>query len=85
MDWGKTLDITAASEANPAAVITDNATNIKANSAILHGRLTSLGDYGSANVSFVWGTSSGNLTQETPPQTTTSTGGFSAILIACAT
>ncbi len=53
----------------PPSVTTDNATNIGSFSARLNGTLTSLGTASSANVSFRWGTSSGNLTSETPVQT----------------
>jgi len=40
--------------------------------------LTSMGTASSANVSFEWGTTSGNLTQQTTPQEMLSTGNFSA-------
>ncbi len=61
-------------------VTTDNATDITTNSAILHGSLASLGDYSPVNVSFVWGTISGALDQETTPEAMTSPGAFSANL-----
>ncbi len=53
----------------PPSVTTDNATGVGPFSARLNGTLTDLGTASSANVSFMWGTSSGNLTSETPVQT----------------
>lgn len=64
----------------PPTVTTDNATGITANSAILNGTLTSLGTASSANVSFEWGTESGNYTDETPSVSINATGAFSANL-----
>ncbi|GAG39454.1 unnamed protein product, partial [marine sediment metagenome] len=61
----------------PPALTTSAADNITTDSAVLHGSLDSLGDYASANVSFEWGATSGNLTQQTAPRTMTSTGAFS--------
>ncbi|MFC2072912.1 hypothetical protein ACFLUU_09525, partial [Chloroflexota bacterium] len=62
-------------------MVTSNvADNITISSATLHGNLDSLGDYSSANVSFEWGTTSGNLSQETTPQVMASTSAFSASL-----
>jgi len=48
--------------------------------AVLKGTLTSLGSASSTSVSFLWGTSSGSLTRETPPQSMTAPGVFSASL-----
>ncbi|MFC2051588.1 Ig-like domain-containing protein [Chloroflexota bacterium] len=59
------------------SVTTTNATGIGIISATLNGNLADLGGYGSANVSFVWGTPSGNFTEETNYQVMTSTGNFS--------
>ncbi len=61
-------------------VRTDSATDITISSATLHGTLLDLGSAPSVRVSFIWGTSPGALTQETTPQTLTSTGPFSASL-----
>ncbi|MEK7353146.1 MAG: cohesin domain-containing protein, partial [Chloroflexota bacterium] len=72
-----TLTVTGAS---PPVVITNNATDITPISATLNGRLGSLGAYSSANVSFEWGTASGNLTRLTTPQVMTSTGNFSSAI-----
>ncbi|MFC1940684.1 Ig-like domain-containing protein, partial [Chloroflexota bacterium] len=62
---------------NSTSVTTANATDIGIISATLNGDLTNLGGYSSANVSFVWGTPSGNFTEETNYQVMTSTGNFS--------
>ncbi|MBI2853339.1 MAG: S8 family serine peptidase [Chloroflexi bacterium] len=51
-----------------------------ANGAVLKGTLSSLGTNPSASVSFLWGTSSGSLTQQTPAQVLTAPGVFSASL-----
>lgn len=72
-----TMTVTGAS---PPVITTNNATGITPVSATLNGRLSSLGAYSSANVSFAWGTASGNLTQLTPHQLMTSTGDFSSAL-----
>jgi len=77
--WGL-IDALASMPETPPSVSTANATNITNTSATLNGNLTSLGDYGSANASFEWGTTSGNLTQQTTPQVKGSTGSFSANL-----
>ncbi|MBI4267224.1 MAG: S8 family serine peptidase [Chloroflexi bacterium] len=61
-------------------VTTDNATSVTANSTQLNGNLTALGSATSANVSFQWGTSSGNYTAETATSSMNSTGSFSASL-----
>ncbi|MFC2004945.1 cohesin domain-containing protein [Chloroflexota bacterium] len=65
---------------SPPVVTTENATDITTNSAALHGTLDSLGAYSSANVSFVWGTTSGSLTQETTPEVMTAIGSFTVTL-----
>ena len=59
-------------------VITNDATDITANSATLNGRLDSLGDYGSVDVSFEWGTSPVVYSDETTHQEMTSTGPIGA-------
>ncbi len=64
----------------PPTVATDNATNITSTSARLNGTLASLGSASSADVSFLWGTSSGNYTFETTPVSMNSSGSFSANL-----
>ncbi len=64
----------------PPAVTTNSATGIGANTATLHGSLDSLGNASSVNASFVWGTTSGNLTNETTPVSKSSTSAFSANL-----
>ncbi|MFC2052593.1 kelch repeat-containing protein, partial [Chloroflexota bacterium] len=61
----------------PLSISTNAADNITTISATLNSSLDGLGDYSSANVSFEWGTTSGNLTQETNPQVMISTGNFS--------
>ena len=64
---------------SPPTVITNAATNVASNSAILNGNLTNLGGASSADISFEWGVtpSYGN---ETSSQTMTTTGTFSANL-----
>ena len=59
---------------------TGDATGITGNSAVLNGSLDSLGEYGSANVSFEWGAAPGTYTQSTPPEEKAATGGFSAAI-----
>jgi hypothetical protein len=61
----------------PPTVVTNDASDITASSARLNGDLTSLGTAASANVSFEWGTSSGNYSSQTPAQTANVTGTFS--------
>ncbi len=61
-------------------VITNPATNITDEIAILHGNLTDLGDASSANVSFQWGPSP-TLGMETPSQEMDATGIFEAPII----
>ncbi len=63
----------------PPSVTTDNA-SLSGNSARLNGTLTSLGTALSANVSFQWGTGSGNYTDETAPASVSGTGDFDAEL-----
>ena len=62
------------------AVSTSAATGITTTSATLHGSLDILVVYGSADVSFEWGTTYGALDQVTPPVTKTGTGDFSAVI-----
>ncbi|MFC2005263.1 S8 family serine peptidase, partial [Chloroflexota bacterium] len=73
-------ELSFATETIPPAVTTSAADNITSNSATLHGDLTDLGDYSSANASFEWGPTSGNLTWQTTPQVMDSTDNFSADL-----
>ncbi|MFC1921121.1 Ig-like domain-containing protein [Chloroflexota bacterium] len=61
-------------------VVTNTATDVTSNSAVLNGNLTSLGGYGSANISFEWGTASDNLTNVTSNQSKTSTESFNATI-----
>ncbi|GEM_PF-1742777 len=64
----------------PPSLTTNPADNITSASAILRGGLTNLGTALSANVSFEWGTTSGDLTQQTSIQVFGSTANFSANL-----
>ena len=64
------------SPSDSPGVATDNATDRTTNSAVLNGTLFSRGTASSANVSFEWGTSSGNYPAETFPQSMNSTGSF---------
>jgi len=64
---------------DPLSVTTNNATNITLYSAQLNGELNFLGSATSANISFLWGSSSLVYT-ETPLQAINSTGNFSFIL-----
>jgi hypothetical protein len=59
-------------------VWTDNASNIGITSATLVGHLTHLGGASSCDVWFEYGDDENYLGEETPPQTMTSTGDFSA-------
>ncbi len=61
-------------------VITGCSSNITSSSAILSGNLINLGDYSSANVSFEYGTTSGNLDKATSLQKMTLTGVFNAAI-----
>ncbi len=61
-------------------VITNPATNITDEMAILHGNLTDFGDASSANVSFQWGPSP-SLGMETPSQEMDAIGIFEAPII----
>jgi len=54
-------------EITPPTVVTHAATDLTQTSATLRGTLDSLGSYDSADVSFMWGTESGALDQETDP------------------
>ncbi len=65
---------------NEPTVITDPATNITSNSAILHGNLTDLGDASEVNVSFEYGKSP-VLGEETDNETLSSTGEFNFTLL----
>ncbi|MCL0098945.1 Ig-like domain-containing protein, partial [Dehalococcoidia bacterium] len=64
----------------PPTVETSEATEVTANTATLNGNLTHLGTAASVLVSFEWGTTSGDLDQETPPQTMTAAGTFNATI-----
>ena len=59
-------------------VLTSDADNITASSARLRGVLVSLGSSASANVSFQWGTGSGNYSANTTAVSVNTTGAFSA-------
>ena len=76
--YGEELSFTT--EKMPPEVTTEAATEIATDSAALNGRLDSMGDYTTLDVSFKWGTTSGTLDQETAPQAMTSTGNFTATL-----
>lgn len=60
------------------SVTTDNATSVTYNSARLNGTLVSLATASTVNVSFQYGTQSGNYTVNTTAQTMNATGSFSA-------
>ncbi|MFC2011412.1 S8 family serine peptidase, partial [Chloroflexota bacterium] len=78
--WGLVDALAAVGIALPS-VTTNAADNISANSATLNGSLDSLGDYATANVSFVWGTTQGGpYPNTTTPQVMGSTGNFTATL-----
>jgi len=62
------------------SVTTGAATDTTHNSATLNGELSNLGTASSVNVSFEYGTSSGNYSNQTSPQTKTAAGTFSATL-----
>ncbi|MEK7353992.1 MAG: kelch repeat-containing protein, partial [Chloroflexota bacterium] len=64
----------------PPVVTTDNATSANGSSAVLRGTLSRLGTASSANVSFQWGTASGNYTYETTPVPMNATGTFSYLV-----
>jgi parallel beta-helix repeat protein len=70
-----------ATEKIPPSVTTGTATDITDMTVTLHGNLDRLGDYSSANVSFVGGMESevdpANYPAESPPVSMTSTGAFS--------
>lgn len=53
----------------PASVVTNNATEITANSAILHGEMTDLNDSVGADLSFQWGTISLDDSKSYPNET----------------
>ncbi|MFC2038477.1 S8 family serine peptidase [Chloroflexota bacterium] len=74
------LDLSTSPPLTPLAVSTGAASSVSATTATLNGNLTSLGGYATANVSFEWGTSSDDYTQETTPTSMSSTGSFSANL-----
>jgi len=57
---------------------THEATMISTLFATLNGELEDMGDYSSVDVYFVWGENPGEYTMETPKQTITSIGEFSA-------
>ena len=64
----------------PPLVATANASNVGYGSVRLNGDLTSLGTSSSANVSFEWGTASGNYSSETVVQKVNTTGIFNSSL-----
>jgi len=57
-------------------VTTNAATGITDTTATLQGNLDGLGDYGTINVSFEWGTESGVYTDNTTPEAMTDVGAF---------
>jgi hypothetical protein len=61
-----------------AVVNTLNATSISSLFATLNGELRDMGNASSVEVYFQWGESAGSLTHETPRQTLTTPGTFSA-------
>ncbi|MFC2043793.1 FG-GAP-like repeat-containing protein [Chloroflexota bacterium] len=61
----------------PLIVSSTAADNITVTTATLNGSLDDIGGYSSVNVSFEWGTPSGNLTKWTAPQLMDVTGNFS--------
>ena len=64
----------------PVGVITDDATISSSNSAILRGRLTSLGLDNTVYVSFEWGSEPGAYSNATPPLPVTGIGDFSSMI-----
>ena len=60
----------------PPVVATDNASNISASSARLNGSMASRGSADNATASFVWGTSPGTYTYETPGDVMSGAGAF---------
>ncbi len=74
-----TLTITGCGSgtAGPPSVVTNDATEITANSATLNGELTALGTVISAGVRFQWGTSSQSYTKATIWMPKSVTGTFS--------
>jgi hypothetical protein len=61
---------------DPPTVTTVECTGLGANTLTLNGDVSDLGAASSVKVSFQWGNTSGNYTNETPVQTVTSTGSF---------
>jgi len=61
-------------------VVTDNATNIGLTAGTLNGNLKHMGGAPSCTVYFLYGTDENALNQQTPPQTMTAVGPFSASL-----
>jgi len=65
----------------PLVATTNDATDIATSSVTLNGNLDSLGDYGSADVSFEWGMAQGGpYPNETGQETLTTAGPFSAMI-----
>ncbi len=64
----------------PVNVTTEEATISSSNSAILRGRLTSLGLDNTVYVSFEWGTAPGDHSNTTSPQRMTNAGDFSTMI-----
>ncbi len=62
-----TYDLIITAGREPPTVTTNNATDIKTRVVTLNGSLTSLGTATSANVTFLWGLASDNLSFETTP------------------
>ena len=82
-NWGGTSSVSLSVTAQiiPPTVSTGASINITGASATLVGNFSSLGSAPYANVSFQWGTSSGNYSSETPPSTMGTTGVFQANII----
>jgi hypothetical protein len=65
-------------DSNDIGVVTHDATMISTMFTTLNGELVEMGDLSSVDVYFVWGENPGEYTKETPRQTMTSPGEFSA-------
>ena len=80
-DWSATFSFMTEAAPAPApappSVTTNDATNVKINSAILNGNLDSLGNASTVDVSFEWGTNSEVYAYATPPRVMDSIGPFS--------
>ncbi|MDD5127229.1 MAG: matrixin family metalloprotease, partial [Dehalococcoidales bacterium] len=71
-----TASFTTSPPSLPPSVTTSAADNITSSSARLPGNLTGLGDYSSADVSFLWGSVSGALDHQSITQSLTSPAAF---------